>query len=241
MEIIPAVDIRNGRCVQLYQGDYDRETIFSEDPEEVAKKWVDLGANRLHVVDLDGAREGEPVNIEIISKMISSTLVPVQIGGGVRSLEVAERLINIGADRVMIGTVAVKQPELVEQICSVISPESVVISVDARNGYLASDGWTNTSNLTTSNLVSRLSKLGAVRFMHTDIDRDGTLTGPNFSAIKTMLASKAKKLLVAGGISTIEHLVQLSQLDVEGAILGTSIYTGRIDFHKAISVTREYA
>ena len=241
MEIIPAVDIRNGRCVQLYQGDYDRETIFSEDPEEVAKKWVDLGANRLHIVDLDGAREGEPVNIEIISKMISSTLVPVQIGGGVRSLEVAERLINIGADRVMIGTVAVKQPELVEQICSVISPESVVISVDTRNGYLASDGWTNTSNLTTSNLVSRLSQLGAVRFMHTDIDRDGTLTGPNFSAIKTMLASKAKKLLVAGGISTIEHLVQLSQLDVEGAILGTSIYTGRIDFHKAISVIREYA
>ena len=241
MEIIPAVDIRNGRCVQLYQGDYDRETIFSENPEEVAKKWVDLGANRLHVVDLDGAREGEPVNIEIISKMISSTLVPVQIGGGVRSLEVAERLINIGADRVMIGTVAVKQPELVEQICSLISPESVVISVDARNGYLASDGWINTSNLTTSNLVSRLSKLGAVRFMHTDIDRDGTLTGPNFSAIKTMLASKAKKLLVAGGISTIEHLVQLSQLDVEGAILGTSIYTGRIDFHKAISVIREYA
>ena len=241
MEIIPAVDIRNGRCVQLYQGDYDRETIFSEDPEEVAKKWVDLGANRLHVVDLDGAREGEPVNIEIISKMISSTLVPVQIGGGVRSLEVAERLINIGADRVMIGTVAVKQPELVEQICSVISPESVVISVDTRNGYLASDGWTNTSNLTTSNLVSRLSQLGAVRFMHTDIDRDGTLTEPNFSAIKTMLASKAKKLLVAGGISTIEHLVQLSQLDVEGAILGTSIYTGRIDFHKAISVIREYA
>ena len=241
MEIIPAVDIRNGRCVQLYQGDYDRETIFSEDPEEVAKKWVDLGANRLHVVDLDGARAGEPVNIEIISKMISSTLVPVQIGGGVRSLEVAERLINIGADRVMIGTVAVKQPELVEQICSVISPESVVISVDARNGYLASDGWTNTSNLTTSNLVSRLSKLGAVRFMHTDIDRDGTLTEPNFSAIKTMLASKAKKLLVAGGISTIEHLVQLSQLDVAGAILGTSIYTGRIDFHKAISVIREYA
>ena len=241
MEIIPAVDIRNGRCVQLYQGDYDRETIFSENPEEVAKKWVDLGANRLHVVDLDGAREGEPVNIEIISKMISSTLVPVQIGGGVRSLEVAERLINIGADRVMIGTVAVKQPELVEQICSLISPESVVISVDARNGYLASDGWINTSNLTTSNLVSRLSQLGAVRFMHTDIDRDGTLTGPNFSAIKTMLASKAKKLLVAGGISTIEHLVQLSQLDVEGAILGTSIYTGRIDFHKAISVIREYA
>ena len=241
MEIIPAVDIRNGRCVQLYQGDYDRETIFSEDPEEVAKKWVDLGANRLHVVDLDGAREGEPVNIEIISKMISSTLVPVQIGGGVRSLEVAERLINIGADRVMIGTVAVKQPELVEQICSVISPESVVISVDTRNGYLASDGWTNTSNLTTSNLVSRLSQLGAVRFMHTDIDRDGTLTEPNFSAIKTMLASKAKKLLVAGGISTIEQLVQLSQLDVEGAILGTSIYTGRIDFHKAISVIREYA
>lgn len=240
MEIIPAVDIRDGRCVQLYQGDYDRETVFSEDPVEVAEKWVDLGANRLHVVDLDGAREGEPINIEIISKIISSVLVPVQIGGGIRSLGVAERLVSLGADRVMIGTVAVKQPELVEQLCSAISPESVVISVDARDGYLASDGWTNISNLTTTTLVSKLSKLGAVRFMHTDIDRDGTLTAPNFNAIKTMLTSKAKNLLVAGGISTIEHLAQLSQLGVEGAILGTSIYTGRIDFQKAINVIRKY-
>ena len=240
MEIIPAVDIRDGRCVQLYQGNYDRETVFSEDPVEVAEKWVDLGANRLHVVDLDGAREGEPINIEIISKIISSVLVPVQIGGGIRSLGVAERLVSLGADRVMIGTVAVKQPELVEQLCSAISPESVVISVDARDGYLASDGWTNISNLTTTTLVSKLSKLGAVRFMHTDIDRDGTLTAPNFNAIKTMLTSKAKNLLVAGGISTIEHLAQLSQLGVEGAILGTSIYTGRIDFQKAINVIRKY-
>ena len=240
MEIIPAVDIRDGRCVQLYQGDYDRETVFSEDPVEVAEKWVDLGANRLHVVDLDGAREGEPINIEIISKIISSVLVPVQIGGGVRSLEAAERLVSLGADRVMIGTVAVKQPELVEQLCSTISPESVVISVDARDGYLVSDGWTNISTLTTTALVSKLSKLGAVRFMHTDIDRDGTLTAPNFNAIKTMLTSKAKNLLVAGGISTIEHLVQLSQLGVEGAILGTSIYTSRIDFQKAINVIRKY-
>ena len=240
MEIIPAVDIRDGRCVQLYQGDYDRETVFSEDPVEVAEKWVDLGANRLHVVDLDGAREGKPINIEIISKIISSALVPVQIGGGVRSLEAAERLVSLGADRVMIGTVAVKQPELVEQLCSTISPESVVISVDARDGYLASDGWTNISTLTTTTLVSKLSKLGAVRFMHTDIDRDGTLTAPNFNAIKTILTSKAKNLLVAGGISTIEHLVQLSQLGVEGAILGTSIYTSRIDFQKAINVIRKY-
>ena len=192
------------------------------------------------MVDLDGAREGEPINIEIISKIISSVLVPVQIGGGIRSLGVAERLVSLGADRVMIGTVAVKQPELVEQLCSAISPESVVISVDARDGYLASDGWTNISNLTTTTLVSKLSKLGAVRFMHTDIDRDGTLTAPNFNAIKTMLTSKAKNLLVAGGISTIEHLAQLSQLGVEGAILGTSIYTGRIDFQKAINVIRKY-
>jgi len=241
MEIIPAVDIKGSRCVQLYQGDYDRETIFSEDPVEIAAKWVDLGASRLHVVDLDGAREGKLVNIGIISKIISSSSVPVQIGGGIRSLEIAENLVSLGADRVMIGTVAVKQPELVEQICSVITPEYVVISVDARNGYLASDGWTNTSNLTTTQLVSRLSKLGAVRFMHTDIDRDGTLTGPNFNAIKTMLSSKAKSLLVAGGISTIQHLVQLSKLGVEGTILGTSIYTGRIDFQKAINEIKKNA
>ena len=231
MEIIPAVDIRDGRCVQLYQGDYDRETVFSEDPVEVAEKWVDLGANRLHVVDLDGAREGKPINIEIISKIISSSSVPVQIGGGIRSLEIAENLVSLGADRVMIGTVAVKQPELVEQICSVITSECVVISVDARNGYLASDGWTNTSNLTTTQLVSRLSKLGAVRFMHTDIDRDGTKQGPNIKDT-VELSSKTKiPLVISGGVSSLEDIKKIKSLsnsNIEGVIIGKAIYDGDI-------------
>ncbi|MDA1348327.1 MAG: 1-(5-phosphoribosyl)-5-[(5-phosphoribosylamino)methylideneamino]imidazole-4-carboxamide isomerase [Chloroflexi bacterium] len=238
MEVIPAIDIRGGRCVQLYQGDYGRETVFSDDPVEVASRWTALGAKRIHVVDLDGARAGAPVNLEVVSRIAKSAGVPVQVGGGIRNIETAKAVLAMGADRVMIGTAAVEDPEVARGLCSELGPHAVVISVDARGGYVAVKGWTDTSSVKAADLISDLSKVGARRFMYTDIARDGTLTEPNFPAIEALLSSDAEYLLAAGGISTLDHITRLAELGVEGAIVGTAIYTGDVDLRQAIEAVR---
>jgi phosphoribosylformimino-5-aminoimidazole carboxamide ribotide isomerase len=238
VEVIPAIDIRGGRCVQLYQGDYGRETVFSDDPVEVAARWTDLGATRIHVIDLDGARAGEPVNLDIVSRIVASACVPVQVGGGIRDVRTAGAVLAIGAERVMIGTAAVEDPEMAGNICSELGPEAVVISVDARDGYIAVKGWTDTSSVKAADLISDLSRVGARRFMYTDIGRDGTLTKPNFPAIEALLSSDAENLLAAGGISTLDHIARLAELGVEGAIVGTAIYTGDVDLRRAIEAVR---
>ena len=234
IDVIPAIDLRGGKCVRLYQGNYSHETVYSESPVDVAARWVSQGARRIHVVDLDGAKQGTPVNLNLVSKIISSIQIPIQLGGGIRTVEMARTVLDMGVDRVMVGTTAVENTKEVRSMCDELSPDSVVVSVDARDGYVARDGWTLVSNVLASDLVKRMSDVGAMRFMYTDISRDGTLTEPNFEAIEMLLRQKGLRILVAGGVSSVEHLKRLDHMGVEGVVVGKALYTGDIDLSQAI-------
>ena len=238
MELIPAIDVRDGRCVRLYQGDYARETVYSDDPAEVAARWVSLGAARLHVVDLDGAREGAPSNLDVVKEIVSAVSIPVQVGGGIRSVETALEVLAVGVKRVIFGTVAVESPDVVEQVCRDLDPSAVVVGVDARDGYVAVKGWTESRDLLASDLLNRMEAVGVRRFMYTDIARDGTLTEPNFDAIEAIVDRTGVAVLAAGGISSVGHLIRLAELGVEGAIVGTALYTGDIDLKEALRALR---
>ena len=235
MEVIPAIDIKDGRCVRLYQGDYGRETVYSDSPLDVAFRWVAMGASRLHVVDLDGAKTGASVNLGLISDIASSVTVPVQLGGGIRTVEAAGQVISAGVSRVIIGTAAAEGEGFVKELCQEFGPDSVAVGVDARDGYVVTWGWTETSDITASEMVKRISAWGVLRFVYTDVTRDGTLTEPNFDAIDKLLGETDMKMIVAGGVASLDHLRRLSQLSVEGAIVGTAAYTGDIDLQEAIA------
>ena len=234
MEVIPAIDLRGGRCVRLYQGDYERETVFSEDPVEVARQWVKAGATRLHVVDLDGARTGVPVNLDVVRKIVSAVGVPVQLGGGIRTSDTAAEVVAIGVARVMLGTAAVSEPDLVRRLCDELGSDAVVVSVDARDGLVAVSGWTAESSVTAADVVTRMMAVGVRRFLYTDIARDGTLTEPNFDAIAEIVRQAGACVMAAGGISTVQHLMRLAGLGVAGAVVGTALYTGDIKLTEAI-------
>lgn len=237
MEVIPAVDIRGGRCVRLYQGDYDRETVFSEDPVAVARRWERQGAPRLHVVDLDGARAGWPVNDRVIEKMLSELRIPVQVAGGIRQLDVIRRYLETGADRVILGTAAVHDQPLVSRACATFC-EAVVVAVDARRGRVATAGWLEASGETPEGLMRRLVGLGVPRFIFTDIGRDGTLRGPNFAAIGRLARAFETPVIASGGVTTVEHLRRLAKLGVEGAIVGRALYDGGLELGEALEGVR---
>jgi len=228
------VDIKGGQCVRLYQGDYERETVFSDDPLEVALKWQAKGASRLHVVDLDGAAAGEMRNIEIIREIARAILIPVQLGGGIRNLETIKKVLKEGVERVVLGTAAVENAELVTEACRQFR-ESIAVSVDANEGLVAVQGWHRTTELTALAFIRAMTKLGVRRFIYTDINRDGTLTEPNFDAISEVIDSTRAPVIAAGGISSLNHLKMLQKLGAEGAIVGRALYTGSIDLKQAIA------
>ncbi len=234
MEVIPAIDIKGGKCVNLYQGDYGKETVFSESPLDVASRWVDMGASRLHIVDLDGAKAGTPVNMALVGRIASSVAVPMQLGGGIRTLISAQQAVASGVSRIIIGTAAVERTSLVQELCRELGAGSVVVSVDARDGYVVVRGWTETSRIPAPEMVKRIEAVGVQRFVYTDVTTVGTLTEPSFDAIEGLLRQTEMGMLVAGGISSIEHLRRLSQLGVEAAIVGKAIYAGDIDLREAI-------
>ena len=238
MEIIPAIDIRGGRCVRLEQGDYTRETIFDDDPVAVSRRWQQAGACRLHVVDLDGAREGRPRNEDAVRAILASAAVPVQVGGGIRDIAAIQRYVDAGADRVILGTTAVKdQTTLMNAI--VLFRERIIVGVDARGGLAATDGWLKASSITATALVKQLSEMGVSRIIYTDISRDGLLAGPNFDGIGELLESisglpSPVSVIVAGGVSSVEDLRRLAAMGVEGAVVGKALYTGDIDLAAAL-------
>jgi phosphoribosylformimino-5-aminoimidazole carboxamide ribotide isomerase len=238
IEIIPAVDIRGGRCVRLYQGDYAQETVFSEDPIGMALKWQSAGAPRLHVVDLDGAATGELQNLEIITELAASALIPIQVGGGIRDFGTIRKLLKCGVDRVILGTGAVEEPALVREACLNFG-ESVIVGVDARDGLLAIRGWRQDTGIKAPDFIDAMVKLGVKRFIYTDIDRDGTLTEPNFEAIFDLVSSFKVPIIASGGISSLNHLKMLKKLDVEGAILGKALYSGTINLKRVLSALGE--
>ncbi len=240
MEIIPAVDIRGGRCVRLYQGDFQRETVFGDDPVAVALSWQEAGATRLHVVDLDGAREGRPVNARVIGHLIEALLIPVQVGGGLRDRQSIDSYLEAGANRVVLGTAAVKDRSLLAEAIAEHG-ERIVVGVDARVGMVAIEGWREETPLTVAELMSELAAKGVPRFIYTDALRDGTLQGPDFAVVETVLARVGVPVIYAGGISTIADLERLASLGAEGAIIGQALYTGAVDFQEALKVLSRLA
>jgi phosphoribosylformimino-5-aminoimidazole carboxamide ribotide isomerase len=239
MEIIPAVDIRGGRVVRLDQGDYARETVFDADPVAVARRWQEAGARRLHVVDLDGARDGAPRNEDVIRRLLAATAARVEVSGGVRDIAVIQRYLDAGADRVALGTAAVKdQTTLVNAVA--LFRERILVGVDARDGMVATEGWLETSEMRALHLVQQLSEFGVRRIFYTDISRDGMQAGPNFPAINEVVEHAAglpapMAVIASGGVSTIEHLRRLGAIGVEGAIIGKALYTGALDLREALA------
>ena len=240
MEVIPSIDLKGGRCVRLYQGDYAKETVFSDDPLGTAQRWESLGASRLHVVDLDGAAGGEPCHLSLIAQIAATLRIPVQVGGGIRRMKTIEQYVKAGLKRVVLGTAAVENPELVKEACRVFG-EAVVLGVDARDGFVAVRGWKNKTTVLAADMIRQMEALGAGRFIYTDVARDGTLTEPNFQAISELVTKTRSPIIASGGVTSIDHLVRLRQLGVEGAIIGRALYTGDIVLDKALAALRERA
>lgn len=237
MEVIPAIDLRWGRCVRLYQGDYTKETVFSEDPLGVALHWQEMGAPRLHVVDLDGARQGEPVNLGVINGILALVDIPIQVGGGIRTLAVATKLLEMGISRVVLGTAAVEEPQMVRELCQKVGGDKVVVSVDARDGIVLTRGWTEKGTVRATDLVMGMTSLGVERFVYTDISRDGTLTEPNFAAIQELVNATRARIIASGGVSSAEHVRRLAETGVEAAIVGRALYSGALDLKAALAAS----
>ncbi|HHX87061.1 MAG TPA: 1-(5-phosphoribosyl)-5-[(5-phosphoribosylamino)methylideneamino]imidazole-4-carboxamide isomerase [Firmicutes bacterium] len=237
MLVIPAIDLRGGQCVRLYQGDPDRETVFSPDPVEVARQWESLGAKLLHIVDLDGAITGSSLNAAAIAEIGSTVSIPFQLGGGIRSREAFNRALELGAMRVILGTVAVEQPDLTRELAAE-HKDRILISIDARNGKVAVKGWTESSDLNALELARRVEKWGIREIVYTDIQRDGTLHGPNFQGIENILRRTSINVLVAGGISSREDIVALKPYRerIKGVIIGQALYTNRLTLPDAINI-----
>jgi phosphoribosylformimino-5-aminoimidazole carboxamide ribotide isomerase len=233
MEIIPAVDIRGGKCVRLYQGNYNQETVFDEDPVTAALTWYSQGARWLHIVDLDGAVAGEPQNMEVAEEIIKESGLLIELGGGIRQEKIAEKLLHQGVSRIILGTAAIENRELVKKLCQQFG-EAIAVSLDARDGKIAIHGWQKDTVVEILQLSREMLNVGVRRFIYTDIKRDGTLTEPSFDMIGRLLADANVPIIVAGGISRLEHLRRLKELGVEGAIIGKALYTGDINLGEAI-------
>ena len=236
MDVIPAIDILDGRCVRLYQGDYQQSEVFGEDPVEVAQRWYSQGAKYLHVVDLDGARDGKPKNLKVIEAIARSIPIRVQLGGGLRDRKSIVSVLNSGVSRVILGTAAVENSQLIADICAEF-PEQIMIGIDARDGKVATRGWLTTSEVMAVDLAKRMTSIGIAGIIYTDIHRDGTMQGPNIEALRQLAENVDVPVIASGGISSITDLLNLLSLEsigVKGAIVGRAIYTGDIQLREAI-------
>jgi phosphoribosylformimino-5-aminoimidazole carboxamide ribotide isomerase len=236
MQVIPAIDLLDGQCVRLHQGDYDRVTHFSDDPVAQALSWQSQGAGRLHLVDLDGARTGQPVNDAAIRAITAALTIPVQLGGGVRTAERAEALLACGLDRVILGTVALEQPELVQQLAA-RHPGRIVVGIDAKNGKVATRGWIEESSTDATSLARRFSSCPLAALICTDIATDGTLAGPNLDFLRAMAEASSVPVIASGGIGALEHLLSLLALEplgVDAVIVGRALYDGRVELAEAL-------
>ena len=235
MRIIPAVDIKEGRCVRLVQGKADQETVYSNDPLSMANHWDEEGAQTIHVVDLDGAFQGSPINSEIVKKIIYSSSVDIQVGGGIRTLEAIEKYVKAGAYRVILGTIAQKEPEFVEEACRRF-PNKIIIGIDAQNGLVAVKGWVEVSEQKATDLAQKMKSFGIAGFIFTDISRDGMLQGPNLESIKEFAECAQLPVIASGGVSRLEDIKNLAKLEsygVEGVIIGKALYDKTISFKEA--------
>ena len=234
MLIIPAIDIRDGKCVRLFKGDFAKETVFSDRPEEMALKWQSAGARFLHLVDLDGALAKKPVNLDTVERIMKSVDIPVELGGGIRSLENIDAVLALGVERVILGSVAVQEPALVEEACRKYE-ERIVVGIDAKDGIVAVDGWGVSGDVE----ARRMVKAGVRTIIYTDISRDGTLAGVNAEATVALAKESGAAVIASGGVKSLSDIRRLKALEGEGiagVIVGKSIYTGALDLHEAIEI-----
>lgn len=227
MRIWPAIDLRGGKCVRLQQGDYNRETIFNDDPAVVARQWVEEGADCLHLVDLDGARDGQLINGEVIKSIVTAVDVTFQLGGGIRDEAAIQRLLDLGLDRLVIGTQALKKPEWFQKMAQTYKGH-LVLGVDARNGMVATDGWLETSQTSAVALAKQFESEPLAGVVYTDIAKDGMMAGPNLAAMQEMQESIALPVVASGGVTTAEDAKQLASIPMDGAIIGRALYEGTI-------------
>lgn len=232
-EIIPAIDLLDGKCVRLKQGRYDAETVYSKTPVDIAKKWESQGAKRLHIVDLDGARTGQPKNAAIIKQIAKEIKIPIQIGGGFRNYDQIKEMIDFGVDRVILGTTAVKNPNLLGEVCKKFK-DHIAVAIDAKEGKAATEGWTQVSKKDTITLAKEAIELGVRRFVYTDISRDGMLTGPNYEGIKNFILKIKVAVIASGGVSVKEDIDKLKSTGAEGCIVGKALYEGKIKLEEIL-------
>ena len=241
MLIIPAIDIRHGKCVRLLRGDFEQETVFSDAPVETAKRWQEAGAELIHLVDLDGALERRPVNVDVIRSIVETIDVPVELGGGIRTMQDIETMLDMGVRRVILGSVAVKDQVLVKTACETYG-DRIVVGIDARDGIVAVDGWGVSGDIEATPLALKMREAGVKTIIYTDISRDGTLEGVNVEATATLAEESGLSVIASGGASSLEDisaLIAASHRGITGVILGKSIYTGTIDLKEAIALSKE--
>lgn len=234
MLIIPAIDLKDGQCVRLMQGNMHQATVYSNDPAAMARQWQDQGAHMLHVVDLNGAFEGEPKNLAHVEAIVNAVSIPVQVGGGIRSLDTVRMYLGAGAKRVVMGTTALRHRAVVEEILEVF-PERVVVSVDAKNGLVATDGWKTVTDITAREAVKSLEGLPLAAVMYTDIAKDGMMAGPNIQSLRIIVEASPVPVIASGGVTSLDDIMAIKALGekIEGVILGKALYEGKIDLRKA--------
>ena len=238
MIIFPAIDIRGGKCVRLTEGDFAQETVYADNPVDMAKRWEREGAEFLHLVDLDGAVAGKPVNLNIIKDIVRSVNLPTQLGGGIRSLETVKEILASGVTRVILGSVAVRQPELVKTACAVYG-EKIVVGIDARNGQVAVEGWGANSNVSAGDLAEKMAAAGVSRIIYTDISRDGTLTGVNKEETEALALHSGISVIASGGVGGLGDIKALaSARGIEGVIVGKALYAGALTLQDAVKAAR---
>ena len=239
MKIIPAIDIQNGNCVRLRQGDFAQETIFDKNPLNIAQKWVDEGAERLHLVDLDGARLGSPINLDIISSICKKfPSIPIQIGGGIRDLKTAENYLLAGATYIIIGTKAVEEPKFVKELCKIF-PGNIIVGVDAKNGEVATDGWESVSDKNVIELSKEFENIGVSEIVYTDIEKDGMMKGLNMDATLNLAKSVNIPIIASGGVSCLDDIKKMKPYvgsGISGIIIGRALYEKKITIKEAKDV-----
>ncbi len=241
MVILPAIDLKGGKCVRLYQGDFNQSTVFSDYPEEMALKWQEQGAKFLHIVDLDGAKKGAPVNIFSIKKILETVRIPIEVGGGIRTLENIDDLLSMGVERVILGSTAVEHPELIREAAREFG-EKVIVGIDAKRGKVAVNGWLNVSNMTALELAIKVGDMGIATIIYTDIAKDGTLAGHNAEATAELARRSGLTVIASGGVSSLDDIRALKKYEADGVggvVIGRAIYTGALDLVEALKIAEE--
>jgi phosphoribosylformimino-5-aminoimidazole carboxamide ribotide isomerase len=238
VRIWPAIDLRGGKCVRLKQGDYARETVYGDDPAAMARQWVDLGAKCLHLVDLDGARDGKSINLPSVRAIVAEAGVPCEMGGGIRSEDSIDEFLQAGLERLVIGTLAIKEPDWFRRMCRKF-PGKLVLGIDARNGLVATDGWLKTSGLAAVDLGRQFAEEPLAAIVYTDIATDGMLTGPNLGAMSAMQRAVDVPVVASGGVTTVEDVARLAAVPMAGCIIGRALYERSLTLPEAIEAAGE--